>query len=78
MGAYKHRQLPEDLVPPWGDGFPSCEKCKRPVDSVEVETPVECIDDSPASPILVHTGERIYTIGCHGEYWRWSNFTGRL
>ena len=26
----KHGHLPEALVPPWGDGYPYCEKCKRP------------------------------------------------
>jgi hypothetical protein len=55
--------LPNDLTPPWGDGYPYCEKCKRPVDSIEVEVPFD-------------TGERIYTINCHGEIWRWSNFRG--
>jgi hypothetical protein len=59
----KQNQSPNDPTPPWGDGYPPCEKCKRPVDSIEVEKPFD-------------TGERIYTINCHGETWRWSNFRG--
>jgi hypothetical protein len=72
------KHLPEALTPPWGDGYPSCAKCNRLVDSIEVETPFEYLEESPASSILVHTGERIYTVTCHGENWRWSSFTGAL
>jgi hypothetical protein len=63
MISNEQGHLPMDLAPPWGDGYPDCEKCKRPVDSIEV------------GPLL-DTGERIYTINCHGETWRWSNFRG--
>jgi hypothetical protein len=63
MASDERKHLPNSFIPPWGDGYPACEKCRRPADSIEVEAPLD-------------TGERIYTVICHGEIWRWSSFRG--
>jgi hypothetical protein len=65
MDVDDHDHLSDELQPPWGKGYPFCEKCGRPVDSIEIEESGD-------------TGERIYTISCHGEHWRWSNFRGPI
>lgn len=57
---------------------PFCEKCKRVVESFEWETPVTVVPSDRYFREMVHTGEIIVTIRCHGEEWAMSNFRGRI
>jgi hypothetical protein len=61
----------------YGINWPHCEKCNKPVDEVEVEN---CLDYTSNGFYLVphYTGERILTIRCHGEKWKYSNWRGAL
>jgi hypothetical protein len=65
------------------DGYPHCLKCNKPVDEWAWEAPCEVRWRVAATrcimrPTLVHTGEIIITITCHGEIWKASNWRGRL
>jgi hypothetical protein len=69
----------ENKIP---DGYPWCNKCNKPVDSIVYETPLR---EKPISLYrhnyfreMEHTGEVIVTVKCHGEEWKVSNQRGRI
>lgn len=73
------------LNPPAVPGFQRkghrfwCEKCNRPVESYELETPIkEYREPLSATVSMRHTGEQIVRIYCHGESFAWSNWRGVL
>jgi hypothetical protein len=55
---------------------PHCIKCNKIVDYFQSETPVGPQRRSPLPDRYEHTGERIITIKCHGETFKWSNWKG--
>lgn len=60
---------------PKGYQIPICNKCKRPVEYMALETPTRVIPSGELFGIseVEHTGEQIIIIRCHGEEWRMSN-----
>jgi hypothetical protein len=56
---------------------PYCTLCDRSVETFTCDTGVEVL--SKAGSLHYRSSEElIYTVGCHGEYYRWSNLRGRL
>jgi hypothetical protein len=59
------------------DPYPHCIKCGRRVDSFRIETPA--VKEGPRyQDKFVNTGEVIFTVECHGETWRASNWRGLI
>lgn len=54
--------------------LPQCERCKKPVDSIEIEALTDVLYSVwYGVPFYTDSGERIMTIRCHGEIERLSN-----
>lgn len=57
--------------------WPQCTVCGKPVDSIQWDTPVDCVWGYHG-PTPFYTGEIIITVKCHGEIWTFSNWQGVL
>lgn len=49
------------------EGWPYCERCRKPVDSWAIKTPHRVVDRGGPFPVAELTGERFGEITCHGE-----------